>query len=84
MLKLIATPLLADLVQFHDIPDQVQKFSNTPLISQRSPQLTNGHGQGGVYEKRPVAMPIGDRFTEIMYRAWEIQSRRSKQNLNPK
>lgn len=84
MLKLIATPLLADLVQFRDIPDQVQKYSNTPLISRRSPQLTNGHGRGGVDERIPVTMPIGDRFIDILYRAWDVQSQRSRESLNPK
>ncbi|EKM76523.1 hypothetical protein AGABI1DRAFT_108823 [Agaricus bisporus var. burnettii JB137-S8] len=81
---LIATPLLADLVQFRDIPDQVQKYSNTPLISRRSPQLTNGHGRGGVDERIPVTMPIGDRFIDILYRAWDVQSQRSRESLNPK
>ncbi|KAF9444732.1 peptidase C19, ubiquitin carboxyl-terminal hydrolase 2 [Macrolepiota fuliginosa MF-IS2] len=81
---LIATRLLADLVQFNDIPDDVQNHSNTPLLSRRSPQLTNGHGHGGVYEQPRVDMPIGDRFIDIVYRAWCLQSRRKRENLSPK
>lgn len=83
-LKLIATYLLADLVQFKDIPEEIQRHSNTPLLSRRSPQLTNGHGRGGVYEKPWVDMPIGDKFIGIMYRAWSIQSQKRRESLSPK
>jgi hypothetical protein len=84
LVKLIATRLLADLAQFHDIPEDVQERSHTLLLSRRSPQLTNGHGIGGIYEKEWVDMPIGDRFLDIMYRAWHIQSQKRRENLSPK
>ncbi|KAJ3559986.1 hypothetical protein NP233_g11128 [Leucocoprinus birnbaumii] len=82
--KLIATRLLTDLVQFDDIPEETQEHSSTLLLSRRSPQLTNGHGLGGPYEKEWVDMPIGDRFIEIMYKAWRIQSGRKRESLSPK
>jgi hypothetical protein len=84
VLKLIATRLLADLVQFNDISEETQEHSSALLLSQRSPQFTNGHGRGDVYEKPWVDMPIGDRFIDIMYRAWCIQSGRKRESLSPK
>ncbi|KAF5351198.1 hypothetical protein D9756_008367 [Leucocoprinus leucothites] len=81
---LIATRLLADLVQFNDIPKETQERSSALLLSRRSPQLTNCHGVGGIYEKEWVSMPIGDRFIDIMYQAWRIQSEKKRENLSPK
>ncbi|KIK55043.1 hypothetical protein GYMLUDRAFT_888410 [Collybiopsis luxurians FD-317 M1] len=82
---LIATRLLSQLVHFEPIPPKVQEQSNTLLASQRSPQLTNGHQLGGIYEQRWVdSMPIGDVFISVMYRAWEAQRLRRRDILSPK
>ncbi|KAJ3935765.1 MAG: hypothetical protein NXY57DRAFT_887152, partial [Lentinula lateritia] len=81
---LIATRLLSQLVHFEPIPSQVQDHSNTLLASQRSPQLTNGHELGGIYEQKWVnSMPIGDVFISIMYRAWEAQRLRKRESMSP-
>ncbi|KAJ3921281.1 peptidase C19, ubiquitin carboxyl-terminal hydrolase 2 [Lentinula edodes] len=81
---LIATRLLSQLVHFEPIPSQVQEHSNTLLASQRSPQLTNGHELGGIYEQKwDNSMPIGDVFISIMYRAWEAQRLRKRESMSP-
>lgn len=85
VLQLIATRLLADLGTFRPISPVVQIHSITPLLSHRSPLLTNGHGIGGPAEQPWVnTMPIGDIFLEIMHRAWDVQSERRRGNLSPK
>ncbi|KAJ3762308.1 hypothetical protein EV360DRAFT_35960 [Lentinula raphanica] len=82
---LIATRLLSQLVHFEPIPPQVQEHSHTPLASQRSPQLTNGHDLGGIYEQKwDNSMPIGDVFITTMYRAWEAQRLRKRESMSPK
>ncbi|KAJ3855411.1 peptidase C19, ubiquitin carboxyl-terminal hydrolase 2 [Lentinula lateritia] len=81
---LIATRLLSQLVHFEPIPSQVQEHSNTLLASQRSPQLTNGHELGGIYEKKwDNSMPVGDVFISIMYRAWAAQRLRKRESMSP-
>ncbi|KAJ3976711.1 cysteine proteinase [Lentinula raphanica] len=81
---LIATRLLSQLVHFEPIPPQVQEHSHTPLASQRSPQLTNGHDLGGIYEQKwDNSMPIGDVFITTMYRAWEAQRLRKRESMSP-
>ncbi|PPQ96531.1 hypothetical protein CVT26_010459, partial [Gymnopilus dilepis] len=82
---LIATRLLSDLVHFYPIPPHIQASSSTPLLPQRSPQLTNGHNLAGRWEQPWVdSMPIGDRFLTVMYRAWESQAGRRREVLSPK
>ncbi|KAJ4468897.1 hypothetical protein J3R30DRAFT_3555146 [Lentinula aciculospora] len=82
---LIATRLLSQLVHFEIVPPQVQQHSNTLLASQRSPQLTNGHELGGIYEQKwDNSMPIGDVFISIMYRAWEAQRLRKRESMSPR
>ena len=83
--KLIATRLLADLVFFQDIPPEIQVTAATPIISRRSPQLTNGHNLAGSYEKAWVnTMPIGDMFLTVMYKAWMSQGGRTREIISPK
>ncbi|KAF5389696.1 hypothetical protein D9757_006057 [Collybiopsis confluens] len=82
---LLATRLLGQLVHFEPIPPRIQEHSNTLLASQRSPQLTNGHQLGGIYEQSWVdSMPIGDVFITVMYRAWEAQRLRRRDIQSPK
>ncbi|THV06526.1 peptidase C19, ubiquitin carboxyl-terminal hydrolase 2 [Dendrothele bispora CBS 962.96] len=82
---LIATRLLSNLVHFEPIPERVQRNSTTLIASQRSPQLTNGHELGGIYEQKwDAGMPIGDVFVGVMYRGWEVQRHRRRENLSPK
>lgn len=82
---LIATRFLADLANFRHISPVFQNYSTAPLLSARSPLLTNGHGIGGPEEQAWVnTMPIGDSFLKIMYRGWDIQSGRQRENLSPK
>ena len=77
--KLIATPLLSDLVRFN-LPD-----SHRPMASRRSPQLTNGHGFGGEYEQEWVKdMPLGDIFIMLMKKSWKVQEERKRVNLSPR
>ena len=83
--QLIATRLLADLVHFSSISPEIQATSFTPILSRRSPQLTNGHNLAGSYEQLWVnTMPIGDVFLNVMYKSWEIQANRRKEVLSPK
>jgi hypothetical protein len=83
--KLIATRLLADLVYFQDIPPEIQVTAATPIVSRRSPQLTNGHNLAGSYEKPWVnTMPIGDMFLTVMYKAWTGQAARTRDIISPK
>ncbi|KAF9063496.1 hypothetical protein BDP27DRAFT_1335048 [Rhodocollybia butyracea] len=82
---LIATRLLSQLVHFDPIPPQVQAHSSTLLASHRSPQLTNGHDLGGIYEKKWVnTMPIGDVFIGVTWRAWEAQRLRKRESMSPR
>ncbi|KLO05723.1 cysteine proteinase [Schizopora paradoxa] len=76
---LIATPMLYDLVRFK-LPDRY-----IPLASRRSPQLTNGHGNAGEFERKwEEGMPLGDIFVMLMNRAWATQEERQRINLSPK
>ncbi|KAJ6572075.1 hypothetical protein B0H19DRAFT_1132473 [Mycena capillaripes] len=82
---LIATRLLSELVHFAPIPPSTQAHSATLLTSRRSPQLTNGHGIAGEYEKKWVnTMPIGDMFLSVLNKAWEAQYHRRRENISPK
>lgn len=83
--KLIATRLLSDLVHFDPIPAEIQRTAATPIVSRRSPQLTNGHNLAGPYEHPWVnTMPIGDMFLTLVYKAWESQMMRRREILSPK
>ncbi|EJD05549.1 cysteine proteinase [Fomitiporia mediterranea MF3/22] len=76
---LIATPMLADIVRF-SLPDIY-----APILSRRSPQLTNGHGQGGAAERDwEQGMPLGDIFVHLMLKAWNAQDERSHLSMSPK
>ncbi|KAK1235865.1 hypothetical protein PQX77_000895 [Marasmius sp. AFHP31] len=82
---LIATRLLSNLILFEPIPLDVQHHSNNALVSQRSPQLTNGHTWAGVHQRdRVEGMPIGDVFVNLMQRAWGVQRNRSRESLSPR
>ncbi|TFK49410.1 peptidase C19, ubiquitin carboxyl-terminal hydrolase 2 [Heliocybe sulcata] len=83
---LIATPLLYDLVHFQPIPPSIQDGTVTsPILASRSPQLTNGHGLGGEYEKEWVeGMALGDVFVRVMEKAWHIQNDRRREHMSPK
>ncbi|KAG1769370.1 peptidase C19, ubiquitin carboxyl-terminal hydrolase 2 [Suillus occidentalis] len=82
---LIATQHLSRLVLFQDIPPAVQLSTSVPVISHRSPELTNGHGLAGHYE-RPwtPGLPIGDRFVTLLRQAWAMQDDRQRNYLKPK
>lgn len=84
-MQLIATRLLHDLMLFKPIPLGIQLVSSLPIESRRSPLLTNGHQVGLEYEKEWVGgMPLGDKFFDLMLRAWAIQDQHKRQNLSPK
>lgn len=82
---LIATQHLSRLVLFQDIPPAVQLSTSVPVVSHRSPELTNGHGLAGHYE-RPwtPGLPIGDRFVTLLRQAWAMQDDRQRNYLKPK
>ncbi|KAG2358248.1 hypothetical protein BDR07DRAFT_1337897 [Suillus spraguei] len=82
---LIATQHLSRLVLFQDIPPAVQLSASISVASHRSPELTNGHGLAGPYE-RPwtPGLPIGDRFVTLLRQAWDIQDKRQRNYLKPK
>ncbi|KAG1779452.1 peptidase C19, ubiquitin carboxyl-terminal hydrolase 2 [Suillus placidus] len=82
---LIATQHLSRLVLFQDIPPAVQLSASIPVVSHRSPELTNGHGLAGHYE-RPwtPGLPIGDRFVTLLRQAWAMQDDRQRNYLKPK
>ncbi|KJA16648.1 hypothetical protein HYPSUDRAFT_47129 [Hypholoma sublateritium FD-334 SS-4] len=82
---LIATRVLSDLVLFAPIPQEMQMNAASPIVSRRSPQLTNGHNLAGSYEQPWVnSMPIGDMFLTVMYKAWDSQAAKRKDVLSPK
>ena len=55
------------------------------ILARRSPQLTNGHGRGGADELAwAEGMPLGDVFTQIMCKAWDIQDARRRESMSPK
>lgn len=71
--------MLSDMVLF--------KLSDSylPVSPRRSPQLTNGHGQGGQWEQQwEKGMPLGDIFIKLMGKAWGIQERRERVSLSPR
>lgn len=75
----MATPMLADIVRF-SLPD-----TYAPVLSRRSPQLTNGHGLAGEYEREWVqGMPLGDSFVYLMNKAWSAQDERQRLSMTPK
>ena len=75
----MATPLLADAVQF-SLPDD-----NRFVMPMRSPQLTNGHGLGGRFEHEwEQGMPLGDVFLGLMTKAWQLQEGRERGSLSPR
>ncbi|KAG1902495.1 peptidase C19, ubiquitin carboxyl-terminal hydrolase 2 [Suillus fuscotomentosus] len=82
---LIATQHLSRLVLFQDIPPAVQLSASIPVASRRSPELTNGHGLAGHYE-RPwtPGLPIGDLFVTLLRQAWAMQDDRQRNYLKPK
>ncbi|PFH47742.1 hypothetical protein AMATHDRAFT_50064 [Amanita thiersii Skay4041] len=82
---LLATQLLSNLVHFTPIPDHIQQRAHTSLLSYRSPQLINGHGIAGPYERPRVdTMPIGDQLFDFLYHAWGVQSARHRESLSPR
>ena len=59
--------------------------THTPILSRRSPQLTNGHGYGGADEIAwEQSMPLGDLFIALLEKAWNIQINRRRESLSPK
>ncbi|KAG6333174.1 hypothetical protein ID866_5920 [Astraeus odoratus] len=82
---LIATQYLECLVQFQPIPSVVQSSTDVPVVSHRSPVLTNGHGVGGKFElPRTAGLAIGDTFVDVLLKAWEIQSARKREIMSPR
>lgn len=82
---LIATQHLSRLVLFQDIPPAVQLSASIPVLSHRSPELTNGHGLAGHYEQPwTPGLPIGDRFVTLLRQAWVMQDDRQRNYLKPK
>ncbi|KAG0707961.1 peptidase C19, ubiquitin carboxyl-terminal hydrolase 2 [Suillus ampliporus] len=82
---LIATQYLSHLVLFQDIPPAIQLSATIPVASHRSPELTNGHGLAGPYERPWTAgLYIGDRFVTLLRQAWAMQDDRQRNYLKPK
>ncbi|PCH44896.1 cysteine proteinase [Wolfiporia cocos MD-104 SS10] len=82
---LMATELLHNLIRFQPISPSLQNMLGPPLLSWRSPQLTNGHGLGGQYEQPRVDnMPLGDVFIDVMCKAWDLQENRKRESMSPK
>ncbi|OAX40624.1 cysteine proteinase [Rhizopogon vinicolor AM-OR11-026] len=82
---LIATQYLSRLVLFQDIPPAVQLSASIPVASQRSPELTNGHGLAGPHERTHTdGLAIGDRFVSLLLEAWTLQKNRERLYLTPK
>src|SRR5258705_8254243 len=84
-MQLLATRLLADLVYFNPILQETQRTTTGPIVSTRSPQLTNGHGFAGRH-KLPyvIGMPIGDAFLDTLDKAWIAQVNRRREVLSPR
>ncbi|KAH9926732.1 uncharacterized protein B0H18DRAFT_1005310 [Fomitopsis serialis] len=82
---LLATEPLHNLVKFQPLTPTLQSTFGSSIVAKRSPQLTNGHGLGGEYEHPWVeGMPLGDVFSDVMRKAWDIQEGRTRQNMSPK
>ncbi|TBU29366.1 cysteine proteinase [Dichomitus squalens] len=82
---LIATRPLHDLVHFQSVPASLQPAEGPSILARRSPQLTNGHGIGGADELAwTEGMPLGDIFTTIMRKAWDIQDAKRRETMSPK
>ncbi|RPD56915.1 cysteine proteinase [Lentinus tigrinus ALCF2SS1-7] len=82
---LIATRPLHDLVHFQSVPQSLQPAQGPSILARRSPQLTNGHGRGGDSEMAwTEGMPLGDIFTTIMNKAWDIQDAKRRETMSPK
>ncbi|EMD34764.1 hypothetical protein CERSUDRAFT_116959 [Gelatoporia subvermispora B] len=82
---LMATELLHNLITFEPVPPNLQKSTGSSIIARRSPQLTNGHGLGGQYERARVeGMPLGDIFIQTMQKAWSMQDSRQRGSMSPK
>ena len=83
--QLIATRALHELVYFRAVPAPMQPADGPSILARRSPQLTNGHGFGGSYEHEwAEGMPLGDIFTTVMRKAWNIQDARRRESMSPK
>ena len=71
--------MLVDIIRF-SLPEYY-----APVSSLRSPQLTNGHGVGGEFEREGEAgMPLGDTFVRLLLKAWNLQDERVRQSMSPK
>ncbi|KAI1788083.1 cysteine proteinase [Ganoderma leucocontextum] len=82
---LIATRPLHDLVYFRHVSPAIQPARGPSILSRRAPQLTNGHGLGGPDELQwTEGMPLGDIFTTIMHKAWDIQDAKRRETISPK
>ncbi|KAH7882396.1 peptidase C19, ubiquitin carboxyl-terminal hydrolase 2 [Phlebopus sp. FC_14] len=83
---LIATQYLESLALFKPIPSVLQSpSSHTPLLSCKSPELTNGHGVGGDFELPWTAgLKIGDQFINVLQSAWVLQKERKRESISPK
>ncbi|TCD65201.1 hypothetical protein EIP91_002987 [Steccherinum ochraceum] len=82
---LIATQSLHDLVISGHVSSQLHDVAGSSILSRRSPLLTNGHGVGGQYEHAwSEGMPLGDKWLDIMQRAWIVQDARKRQSMSPK
>ncbi|GBE89124.1 hypothetical protein SCP_1501270 [Sparassis crispa] len=78
---LLATKLLHNLVNFEPVPSA----AGPSVLAHRSPQLTNGHGSGGEYERSwEEGMPLGDVFVNVMQKAWSLQEGRKRESMSPK
>ena len=74
-----------DLVYFQAVPQSLQPAQGPSILARRSPQLTNGHGRGGDSEMEwTEGMPLGDIFTTIMKKAWDIQDAKRREAMSPK
>ena len=70
---------------FQAVPASLQPAEGPSILSKRSPQLTNGHGVGGADELAwTEGMPLGDIFTTIMRKAWDIQDAKRRETMSPK
>ena len=84
-IQLVASQELYDLVHFDPNGQPFQTETSGPIIAQRSPQLTNGHGLGGSADHEPInSMPLGDAFVRFLLRAWTIQDDRKREIGTPK
>ncbi|KAI6007873.1 peptidase C19, ubiquitin carboxyl-terminal hydrolase 2 [Pisolithus marmoratus] len=82
---LIATQYLEQLATFKPIPLVLQSSTDIPVASHRSPELTNGHGVGGDFERPQTdGLTICDTFINLMLRAWNMQHNGDRDSLSPR